>query len=282
MWKSGMRENLSDLLKFALQLAHAAEEQVLAHFRYAEPLVKSDGSEVTLADRMAEKVMRNLISTRFPGHGILGEEYGESFSQEGRWTWVLDPIDGTSWFTIGAPLFGTLIGLLDHGEPILGVIHLPVMQETIYAAHGLGCWFKASNAPAVQVKVAPALPLADSVVLFSGIHNSNMIPYAHPDAFNLTRVLQGSRKAKFYGDCVQHTLVCRGLVHAAIDTVMNPWDVAALVPCIREAGGVITSLRGEPTNIVYQPTILSSCGPELHQEILTALQPDEKRLALAV
>jgi histidinol-phosphatase len=108
-----------------------------------------------------------------------------------------------------------------------------------------------------------------------------MLPQSNPEAYNLSKVLQESRKVRFYGDGIQHTLVCRGYAHAAIDTVMNPWDVAALVPCIREAGGIITSLDGEETDIIHRPTILSSCSPQLHQELLMALKPESKKLALA-
>ena len=281
MWKGQPENSIHELLEFALLLAHAAEEQILPFFRYADAYIKPDGTEVTLADRMAEKVMRNIISTRYPRHGIIGEEYGALPPSDGRFTWVLDPIDGTSWFTMGTPLFGTLIGLVDRGEPVLGVIHLPILQETVYAATGLGCWFKASSAPAIRTRVAPHVAPVDSVVLASGLHKSNIMDRSDPHAYNLSNILHTSRKVRFYGDGIQHTLVCRGYAHAAIDTIMKPWDIAALVPCVREAGGIISSLEGEQENLIHQQTILSSCSPQLHQEFLALLKPESRKLALA-
>jgi histidinol-phosphatase len=277
-----VRQELAELLDFALMLARAAEEHVLAHYRRAESFTKPDGTEVTIADRMVERVLRNLISSRFPKHGILGEEFGESPTNGERFTWVLDPIDGTSWFTMGAPLFGTLIGLLEHGNPVLGVVHLPALQETLYAVQGMGCWFKTPHTPATRVHVAAGVPLARATILASGIHGSNMGSTTDAHTFDLLQVATQAGKLKFYGDCVQHVLVSRGHAHAAIDTVMKPWDIAALVPCIEEAGGVITSLKGKRTDITNQQNILTSCSAELPWELIEALKPHEQMLSLVV
>ena len=101
---------------------------------------KPDGSEVTEGDRRAEAVMRELIAKHLPAHKVLGEEYGGSQSPTDEPLWVLDPIDGTASFAVGLPIFGTLIGYVEKGEPQVGVIHLPAMGETVYAASGSGCW----------------------------------------------------------------------------------------------------------------------------------------------
>lgn len=276
-----MSESLSDLLSFALTLARAAEDHILPHYRRVESRTKADGTEVTIADRMAEKVMRNLIASRYPHHGILGEELGYKPSLNEKYTWVLDPIDGTAWFTIGAPLFGTLIGLLEFGKPVLGVVHLPALQETLYAATGLGCWLDVAGSSTRQVHVAPPISLQKATVLASGIHGTSLAPRNGSDVFDLGAISSCAEKLKFYGDCVQHALVCRGHVHAAMDTLMRPWDIAAFVPCIEEAGGVITSLSGESQNILQQETILTSCCSGLHDEIVRAVAPRSHRCAIA-
>ncbi len=263
--------NLPSLVSFALELAKQAESEILSRYFNHSVMIKDDGTEVTLADQKAEAVMRELIQTRYPEHGILGEELGEQTSQS-PYQWILDPVDGTTWFTLGVPLFGTLIGLVEAGEPLLGVIHMPVAQETIYAARGLGCWFKAKMSDPVQLHVCPSRPLAQATVSASGVHCSTLKRVPDQVAYPLPQVIQASKQFDFCGDCGQHALVCRGKIHAAIDTEMKPWDIAAVVPCIEEAGGYVTTLSGQRENIIDGGSLLSSCGGSLHYEILDLLQ----------
>lgn len=130
----------NEILEFALSLSRAAEAEILPVFRKCTITLKSDGTEVTEADRRAEEVMRSLIEKHCPKHRILGEEFGGSKNPTNDPIWVLDPIDGTTSFAIGLPIFGTLIAYLEGGEPQVGVIHFPAMGETVYAAKGSGCW----------------------------------------------------------------------------------------------------------------------------------------------
>ena len=116
---------LQELLEFAVELAHVAEPSILSRYRNPTVSHKADGTEVTDADRKGEEVMRELIGRRHPGHAILGEESGAGGPADAEWRWVLDPIDGTASFSLGVPLFGTLVGLLRHGTPVVGVVHLP-------------------------------------------------------------------------------------------------------------------------------------------------------------
>ena len=262
-----------DLLDFALDLARAAEAAILPRFRTAEVRLKPDGSEVTDADREAETAMRRLITERFPSHAILGEEFGESGSLGAGYCWVLDPIDGTASFTLGLPLFGTLVALLEDGEPLLGVIHLPAMRETVYAARGQGCWFRAGSETPSPARVAAAVPLADAVVSSTGPHSSDIQAQSGQTPYRLSALIRSARKFRFVGDCVQHALVCRGKLHAAVDTIMSPWDIAALVPCIEEAGGTATTLAGERCGLLTGGSLLTSCGSPLHEEALRVLAP---------
>ncbi len=256
------------LLTFALELARTAEPSILS--RYRNPVVsrKSDGTEVTDADRKAEEVMRDLIGRRYPAHAILGEEFGASGAEDAEWRWVLDPIDGTASFSLGVPLFGTLVGLLRRGEPVVGVVHLPALGETLYAGKGLGCWFRLPEAAPAKVRVQPVPTLAEAVVMApSGL--SSLPPTEREEAFRkLLPLVAQARKFRFGGDCLQHVVVCRGAAHVAIDPVMHPWDVAAIVPCIEEAGGVVSTVDGRRENVVYGGSLVSCCSDELLREVL--------------
>jgi histidinol-phosphatase len=260
------------LLDFALQLASAAEKEIMPRYRNVAVNLKSDGTEVTEADRQAELVMRRMIEQRFPDHDILGEEHGATHKNS-RYCWVLDPVDGTASFTLAMPIFGTLIGLLEDNEPVVGVIHLPAIRETTYAANGLGCWFKAEDVAPVQVKVDPRASLSDAVASSSGVQSSDIFAKDGETPFRLSNIIQGARKFRFCGDCSQYALLCRGKLHIALDPVMHPWDIAALIPCIEEAGGVATSIIGSRENVVFNGSLLVASGHALHAEALGLLQP---------
>src|SRR5258705_1696975 len=130
---------LRDLLEVALEAARVGGQRTLAYFRTGTAVEwKSDGSPLTAADREAEALMRKTIAAAFPDHGILGEEEGEQ-TGSAPYRWIIDPLDGTRTFVRGVPLYGTLVGVEAHGEPVVGVIYLPALDEMIAAAHGGGC-----------------------------------------------------------------------------------------------------------------------------------------------
>jgi histidinol-phosphatase len=260
----------NELLAFALELAGVAEAEIVPRFRRVATELKSDGTVVTEADREAEKAMRARIADRFPQHAILGEELGPDGPAGARYRWVLDPVDGTILFTLGVPTFGTLVGLLDEGQPVLGVVHFPAIGETVYASKGAGCFWRAVGHEAVRVRVAPAVPLAEARVSACGPDGTDLRPTGGRAA-NLTGLIRRAHHFRFLGDCLQHALVCQGRVHAAVDTIMMPWDVAALVPCVREAGGVATDLSGDAEGVVFAGSLVTSCDPGLHQEVLALL-----------
>ncbi|UXI70682.1 hypothetical protein N4264_14085 [Tahibacter amnicola] len=232
--------------------------------------MKADGTEVTEADRAAETVIRDLLAQHYPRHAILGEEFGGSATDDPD-LWVIDPIDGTTWFSLGMPVFGTLIAYLKEQEPVVGVIHFPALGETVYAAKGLGCWFQPRTGAPVRVRVSDAVRLRDAAISASGIHRSDFLREEPGRPYHLSGVQRQARKFRFCGDCLQHALVCRGNLHAAIDTVMQPWDIAALVPCVEEAGGVATSLSGQRHGILFGGSLLTSCDRSLHDELLGTL-----------
>jgi histidinol-phosphatase len=262
---------ITELLDFALELARVAEGEIVPRFRKVASELKSDGTVVTEADREAERSMRALITSRFPQHAILGEELGPQGPAGARHRWVLDPVDGTILFTLGVPTFGTLIGLLDEGEPVVGVVHFPALKDTLYAARGEGCWWRAAGQEPVPVRVAPAVALGEARVSACGPHGTDIKPTDGRSA-NLTALIRRAHGFRFLGDCLQHALVCQGRIHAAVDTIMMPWDVAALVPCVREAGGVATSLSGDADGVVFSGSLVTSCAPALHKQVLEVLR----------
>jgi histidinol-phosphatase len=261
----------SDMLEFALMLARAAEAEIMPRFKKCAVSWKPDGSEVTEADRRAEEVMRDLISKHSPETAVLGEEYGGSRSDPMKPLWLLDPIDGTASFAVGLPVFGTLIGYVENGEPQVGVIHMPAMGETVYAVRGSGCWVAVSGCDAVRVHVSGVTKLEDAYVS-AGSPNSSPTWNTVVSTRKLGAVLDRARKFRFISDCVQHALVAQGRVDAAVDPFVKPWDIAAIVPCIEEAGGIVTDLEGRREGVTWQPHLMTSSSAELHREILSVMQ----------
>ncbi len=262
----------NEKLEFALELARAAEAVILPAFRNSTVQIKSDGTEVTDADKNAEAVMRRLIGQRFPDHEVLGEEHGGPSEPIRKPLWVLDPIDGTTSFALGLPLFGTLIAYLENGEPLVGVIHFPAMGETMYAAKGTGCWFQLrGDGPPRQVRTSQTANIADAFVAAGGTKPSDIEPSRPGNVCKLSQLIRLPRKFRFISDCVQHSLVAQGRIDAAVDPEMNPWDIAALIPCVEEAGGVISDLSGVRENLTWKTSLLSSSSAVLHAQILHAL-----------
>src|SRR5690349_8160072 len=163
-------------------------------FRSCSVNFKPDGSEVTDADRRAEELMRERITKQLPSHQILGEEFGGPQEPTDQPIWIVDPIDGTASFALGLPIFGTLIGYAEGGEPQLGVMHFPAMSETIYAVKGSGCWWKLRGCEAQKVATAKTADLKDAYVSACSTRSFD----------NFGALSHDSRRFRFISDCVQH------------------------------------------------------------------------------
>jgi histidinol-phosphatase len=242
----------------------ASDAVILRHFRKAKIHHKPDGSEVTIADKGAERILRRHLRGAWPRDQLLGEEYGGELTLRGR-CWLVDPIDGTASYVLGVPMFGTLISLLIDGEPVLGCIHLSALQETTYAATGFGCWLDRPRARARRVHVAAARPLSQATVGLSSIKDSDLL--RKPGTLRLSGLLRTAGRLRLVGDCVQYALVCRGVLDAAVDPRMNPWDIGPLVVCIREAGGSVSDLHGETTRLVERRSFLAASCVSLRRAI---------------
>src|SRR5437764_11860826 len=168
--------------------------------------------------------MRDIIAKRYPDHEVLGEEFGGIHGPTSNPRWILDPVDGTTSFAIGVPLFGTLIGYVENDEPIVGVAHFPALGETLFAGKGLGCWHKYRGANPQAVTVARPVELPHAFVSACSVAPSDIDPRSSEKIYRLSALIPKVRKFRFITDCLQHALVAQGRIDAAIDLILHPWD----------------------------------------------------------
>jgi histidinol-phosphatase len=261
----------SEILDFAVALCLEAGRFILPRWKNVAVDHKADGSEVTEADRGAERLLRERIAERYPDHAILGEEFGGEQNRDAEHLWLLDPIDGTASFAMGLPLFGTLIGYLRRGAACVGVIGAHALHELVYAANGQGCWYQREKSKPKRVWTSAVADPAQAFVVSTTLEHTDMDPRDPKPAIRLSRLYRRARRFRWSGDCINYALLCQGSVDVAIDSRMNPWDIAAVVPCVREAGGALTSLGGNE-DVVWQPDLVASANLKLHADILELLR----------
>jgi histidinol phosphatase-like enzyme (inositol monophosphatase family) len=221
---------------------------------------KADATPVTLADRRAEEVMRALIMQRHPDHGILGEEFGEH-RPGARYTWVLDPIDGTRSFVANTFLYGTLIALMREGRPILGVIGSPATGHVLVGT-GDGAWLDGR-----PVSVRGCGRVEEATLLTT----DPFAPARYQDGPAFDALTRRAKLYRTWGDCHGYFLVATGGAQLMLDPIVNPWDIMALVPVIEGAGGRITDWQGGDP--VTGNSLVASCGGPLHDAVIAALRP---------
>ncbi len=222
--------------------------------------IKSDDSPVTLADKGAGELMRRMIRERFPSHGILGEEFGGEHL-DAEWVWVLDPVDGTKAFATACPLFGTLIALQYQGKPVLGAIHQPILGQMMI---GDGCSTELNGRP---VKCRSVAKLSEATLLTSDM----LTPAKYQNGAAFMDLCAKARLVRTWGDCYGYLLLASGWADIIMDPIMNPWDIAALIPIVRGAGGVITNWQGKDP--VGADSTVATCGPALHEAVIAGLNP---------
>jgi myo-inositol-1(or 4)-monophosphatase len=219
--------SLDDALRAAHRAADRAREEVLPRFRHVSVETKRDGSPVTEADRAAERAIRASLREAFPRHRVLGEEFGADGPGDGP-CWVVDPIDGTIAFSRGIPLFSTLIALLVDGEPVVGLIDLPALDERYDATRGGGC--RRNGEP---TRVASDTDLRRTVVSHGDPFCFER--YGRADVFR--RMAAEIPMLRGYTDAFGHAQVLGGGVGAMVDLDLNVWDAAATQLLVPEAGG---------------------------------------------
>ncbi|MFQ5481172.1 MAG: inositol monophosphatase family protein [Nitrospinaceae bacterium] len=224
----------------ALSWLGPARREVMKWFRgdYAVE-TKADQSPVTQADRRVEAMLRRRIQKAFPGHGIIGEEFGPE-ADDKEWVWTVDPIDGTRSFILGLPLFATLLALLHKGEPVLGILSLPALGETAWAVRGQGAWCGSKRLQVSSQTTLEGATLASGdfycfqtqgkIRLWDRLHRQAQLVRTYPDAFG-------------------HLLAVRGAVDAMIDPLAYIWDFAPCKILVQEAGGVFANFSGKKGDI---------------------------------
>ncbi len=232
--------DLDDELTLALALADLADAATMPRFRAADLRVdhKADASEVTEADRGAEAAMRAHLARARPGHAVLGEEEGLLGPPDATHRWVIDPIDGTSNFVKGIPVWATLIALQVDGEVVVGVASAPALGRRWWAARGRGAF--ADGSP---IAVSEVDDLADVHLGHAGV--GTWFEHGRGEAFvDLTKQVWRGRGL---GDFWMHCLVAEGAFDAACEPIVSLWDVAAIQVIVEEAGGRFTDLAGNAT-----------------------------------
>lgn len=256
---------LQELARFAALLADAAGQAILPHFRLPVPVDnKANGGfdPVTIADRNGETAMRALIEQHYPDHGIIGEEHGVKPSRSG-FNWVLDPVDGTRSFIIGIPLWTTLIGLTFEGKPVLGLMNQPFIGERFTGSKLGSFWERAGERRRLQVNPALSLKEAKLTTVAPEIYKTER----QKEVFK--RMTGAVRMTRYGGDAYFFCLLAAGLVDVAMDAGLETYDIAALVPIMENAGGVVTTFSGAPAT--GGGDILAAASPALHAEALALI-----------
>lgn len=236
-------------LAFALECAELADSVSLPRFRALDLRVetKPDLTPVTDADRLVERALRERVAVNRPGEGVVGEEEGDDGAAV---RWVIDPIDGTKNFSRGVPVWATLIALEREKRFVCGVISAPALGHRWWAARGEGAFRDGE-----PIRVCPLSRLADASV--SSTYGCDLLALE-----------RAAWHARSLGDFWQHMLVAEGSLDAAVDARLAPWDYAALVPVVEEAGGRVSALDGGPPRPNEQ---VVSSNALLHDELLGLL-----------
>jgi histidinol phosphatase-like enzyme (inositol monophosphatase family) len=228
--------NLDSLLHFALDAAWQAGRITLGYFQTSVDVErKGDHSPVTRADREAEQRIRALVAQYWPGHGVIGEEYGEQ-GANADYCWIIDPIDGTKSFISGVPLYGCLIALTHRGEPLVGVAAFPALNETVYASKGGGCFWNGRKASVSNVR-----DLREAVLLGSDVHFGSAEAQG-----GWERLQAATRIQRTWGDAYGYALVATGRAELMLDPKMRIWDSGPFGVILPEAGGTFTDWQGKP------------------------------------
>ncbi|MBL8820330.1 MAG: histidinol-phosphatase [Planctomyces sp.] len=239
-----MTTHLIDRLHFALKVSQKAADLILTYYQGSQLGVesKSDESPVTVADRGAEALIRAELQSHFPDDGILGEEFPDVAGKNG-FRWILDPIDGTKPFIHGVPLFGTLIGVELNGRMVIGVCRFPALNEVVYAAENEGTWWQIGERSPVRTFVTAESSLSRARLMFT--EPTSWVSINRYDS--MVNLIKNVRIARGWGDCYGHAMVATGRAEIAVDPQMSAWDIAALIPILREAGGVCVDWQGIET-----------------------------------
>ena len=255
----------NDLTGFLNDLCDAAACETLPRFRAEIDVinkVQGDFDPVTQADKEAEHAIRSLISSKFPEHGIVGEEFG-TVNSHARYQWIIDPVDGTRAFISGVPVWGTLIGLYDNGKPVAGVMDQPFTRERYIAANGTST-LQLSKETVSPLTTGTTASVSQATLMTTSPH------LLDNDQDRRYFCLERQVKLFRYGcDCYAYCLLASGQIDLVVESGLNVYDIAALIPIIENAGGIVTDWQGESAAEGGQ--ILAAANRKIHQEAVEIL-----------
>lgn len=224
-------------------MADAARAAILPYFRAPHGMENKAATgfdPVTEADRASEQAMRAIIAAQFPDHGVLGEEFGETPGKSG-YQWILDPIDGTRAFISGLPLWGVLIGLAYEGEPIVGVMDQPYLQERYsgWSFSGSGGANMSVRGERGPLKTRHCIGLHEATLSTT---DANLLQGRDGEAFHAVR--NKARLTRYGYDCYAYAMIAAGHMDCVIESGLKSYDIAALIPILRGAGGGVCNWKG--------------------------------------
>lgn len=261
--------DLADALAFAETLADAARAAILPHFRKGGPAQNkaAEGFDpVTLADQESEAAMRALIRQRFPDHAIEGEEF-EDHLGEGDWCWILDPIDGTRAFIAGLPTWGVLIALAHRGRPVIGVLDQPFTQERWRGYPG-GADHQSPHHARSAIQTRPAAGLGEAILMTTDRYLFDL-----EEISSFERLRAACRLTRFGLDCYAYGALALGGVDLVLESGLKAVDIAALIPIVEGAGGVVLDWTGAPAGAARPlgGRVLAAASPALAEAALAQL-----------
>lgn len=250
-----------DFLTVGLEAAKAAEAIILNEFSKTTHAFddKPDNTPVTESDKKSEARIKEVILRRFPNHGFLGEETGNSNSNP-DFTWIIDPIDGTKNFVRGIPLFATLIALMHQNQLVVGISNAPAMKECVYASLGNGAYQNDK-----KISVSKVNTLGRAYIGHAGIKYFKNINREE----GLQTLIDSSWGSRGIGDAWAYHLVAQGKLDINIEAKVKIWDIAAPIVIIREAGGKVTDIEGNP--ITINSTSCLATNGLLHKNVVSVL-----------
>ena len=256
-----------DDLALANRLADAAGEAIRPFFRTRYDMeIKADKSPVTEADRAAEAAIRAILERERPDDGIIGEEHG-SVRTDAERVWILDPIDGTRSFIAGRPIFGTLIALTQSGWPTIGIIDQPIARERWAGMSGQSTTF---NGKPVRTRACRGLEGAGIATTSPHLFADGDVPHY----MALVAAVSGGapRQGPVYGgDCYNYGLLASGFLDIVIESGLQSYDFAALVPVVEGAGGVMCDWNGDPLTSTSEGHVLALGDPARLEDVLEAI-----------
>ena len=261
----------TEIAAFINRLCDAAALETLPRFRAATPVTNKEANSfdpVTEGDREAERAIRSLITAEYPDHGIIGEEFG-SVLEDAEFQWIIDPIDGTRAFISGLPVWGTLIGLYRKGKPFAGAMDQPFTRERFVAVPtddgSCSTSLILDGGPPARLETRRTATLGEATLMTTSPH----LFTANDERARYDSLEKQVNMARYGCDCYAYAMVAAGQIDLVVESGLNIYDIAALIPIVEGAGGIVTDWQGNDAHQGGQ--VLAAANKVLHQQAKDAL-----------